>query len=247
MWFGVISLFPEIFQALNYGITGRALETGLVEIVHWQPRDFTDNKHRNVDDRPYGGGPGMVMQVAPLRAAIKAAKIVQPMAKTIHLSPQGQPLTQAIVQDLSKLPALILVNSRYEGVDQRLIDYDIDAEYSVGDYVISGGELASLVMMDAIIRCLPGALGHQASAQQDSFSQGLLDYPHYTRPESIDDQAVPKVLQQGNHNDIDRWRLKQSLGRTWQRRPELLTYKQLNAQEQILLEEYIAEHEQGNP
>lgn len=242
MWFGIVSLFPEIFQALHYGITGRAIETGLAEINYWQPRDFSDNKHRRVDDRPYGGGPGMVMQVAPLRAAIKAAKTIKPQAITIHLSPQGRPLTQDIIQALSKMPALILVSSRYEGVDQRLIDRDIDLEYSIGDYVISGGELASLVLMDAIIRCLPGALGHQASAQQDSFSQGLLDYPHYTRPECIDNQEVPLVLQQGNHHAIDRWRLKQSLGRTWQKRPELLANKKLSTQEQALLEEYIKEY-----
>lgn len=242
MWFGIISLFPEIFQALNYGITGRAIETGLVKIDYWQPRDFSDNKHRRVDDRPYGGGPGMVMQVAPLRAAVKAAKALKPQAKTIHLSPQGGVLTQAIIQNLSKETALILVSSRYEGVDQRFIDQDIDAEYSIGDYVISGGEFASLVLMDAIIRCLPGALGHQASAQQDSFSHGILDHPHYTRPEFIDNQAVPEVLQRGNHSDIDRWRLKQALGRTWQKRPELLTDKQLSPVEQKLLEEYIAEH-----
>ncbi len=240
-WIGLISLFPEMFTALEFGIPGRALASGLITLAHWNPRDFANNKHRRVDDRPYGGGPGMVMQYQPLLAAIQAAKQVQPQASVIYLSPQGKLLTQAAVRQLATYPALILVNGRYEGVDERLIHHAIDEEWSIGDYVISGGELASMVLIDAIVRCLPGALGDPASMEEDSFAHQRLDYPHYTRPEEIDGLAIPDVLKSGDHVAIQRWRLKQALGRTWLRRPDLFTTWPLNASEQALLTEFIEE------
>lgn len=242
MWFGLISLFPECFSALDYGITGRAIKNKLVQFQHWNPRDFTEDKHRTVDDRPYGGGPGMVMKVEPLRNAINAAKKIQPNSKVIHLSPQGKTLTQQAAQQMAQQQSLILVSTRYEGVDERLLEQDIDDEYSIGDYVLSGGELAAMVLMDAIIRCLPGALGHSSSAPQDSFWNGLLDYPQYTRPEILGQQPVPEVLINGNHAQIDRWRLKQSLGRTWLKRPDLIQQRELSPLEQELLQEFLNEY-----
>ncbi len=230
-----------MFSALHYGISGRALESGLLSLSYWNPRDFSQDKHRRVDDRPYGGGPGMVMQVQPLRASIHAAKKLQHQAPVIYLSPQGQLLTQQSIRDLAQLPALILVNGRYEGVDERLLDTEIDQQWSIGDYILSGGELASMVMIDAITRLLPGALGHPDSAQQDSFSQHLLDYPHYTRPEEIDGLSIPEILQSGDHAAIARWRLKQSLGKTWQLRPDMLKKQNLTADEETLLAEFINE------
>lgn len=241
MHFGIISLFPEMFTALNYGIVGRALETQLIGLSFWDPRDFTEDKHRRVDDRPYGGGPGMVMQVQPLRDAIHAAKAKIPKAPVIYLSPQGKALNQQAVEKLAQHPALILVNGRYEGVDERLLQAEIDEQCSIGDYVLSGGELASMVLIDSIARLLPGALGHPDSAQQDSFSQYLLDHPHYTRPPVIDDLSIPGVLNSGDHAAINRWRLKQSLGRTWQLRPDMLKMRVLTAEEQALLKEFIDE------
>jgi len=241
MWIGVVSLFPDMFSALNYGICGRAIESGLLTVTQWNPRDFTADKHRRVDDRPFGGGPGMVMKVQPLRASIAAAKKAQPQATVIYLSPQGRLLTQSAIEEFTKREALILVNGRYEGIDERLIETDIDEEWSIGDYVLSGGEFASMVMIDAIARCLPGALGHEESAQQDSFSHNRLDYPVYTRPEKIDGIAIPSVLNSGDHESIARWRLKQALGRTWQRRPDLLEREILTADEQALLNEFIKE------
>lgn len=238
---GIITLFPEIFSALNYGVVGRAIIERQIELNIWNPRDYATDKHQRVDDRPYGGGAGMVMQVQPLQAAIQAAKQQLPQAAVVYLTPQGKVLNQALVQSLSTRPALILLNGRYEGIDERLIATEVDEEYSIGDYVLSGGEFASLVLIDAMARCLPGVLGHPDSAVQDSFTANRLDYPHYTRPESIAGLEVPPVLLGGDHQAIARWRLKQSLGRTWQRRPDLLATQRLSAEEQALLTEFIDE------
>lgn len=243
MWFGVVSLFPEQVQAVGqFGVTGRAVERGLIEVETWNPRDFTQDKHRTVDDRPFGGGPGMLMKVAPLRDSIKAAKAASgDRAKVIYLSPQGRKIDQQLINQLAEQPALILVCGRYEGVDERLIQTEVDEELSLGDYVLSGGELPAMVLIDAVARQLPGVLGDKASAEEDSFSEGLLDCPHYTRPEVLDDLAVPPVLLSGNHEHIRTWRLKQQLGRTWERRPELLDELDLDLEQQKLLNEYIRE------
>lgn len=221
---GVISLFPQMLDALRCGgITARALEQGLVELSSWNPRDFTDNNYRRVDDRPYGGGPGMVMLVKPLRAAIKqAVSCLGANTRVIYLSPQGGRLNQAKVENLLTYKSLLLVAGRYEGIDERIIEHDIDEELSIGDYVLSGGELAAMVIIDALTRQLPGALGHEQSASEDSFVNGLLDYPHYTRPAEIDGQKVPDILLSGNHAEIAKWRHQQALIRTQQRYPELL-------------------------
>lgn len=247
MQIDVVTLFPEMLDAVSRsGITGRAVDQGLVNIKHWNPRDYAGDKHRTVDDRPFGGGPGMVMKVEPLRTAIRKARENAPQGSpVIHLSPQGRVLDQAGLRELADLPGLILVAGRYEGVDERLIETEIDQEWSIGDYVISGGELAAMVIIDGVTRLLPGALGHEDSAEQDSFSDGLLDYPHYTRPEEIDDLTVPEVLRGGDHKVIHRWRQKQALGRTWLRRPDLLKARDLDALEQELLDEFIQEHEAG--
>jgi tRNA (guanine37-N1)-methyltransferase len=242
--FDIVTLFPGMFDALKEGITGRALEKGLVELHRWNPRDYTEDVHRTVDDRPYGGGPGMVMKVEPLRDAIRASRQEAPGSKVFYLSPQGRVLTQQAVAEMSRLPGLILVAGRYEGVDERLLQTEIDEEWSVGDYVLSGGELPAMIVVDAITRLLPGALGHALSAEQDSHVDGLLDCPHYTRPEEIDGMEIPDVLRSGNHELIRRWRLQQSLGRTWQRRPDLLEKRQLSAEETELLTAYIAATEQ---
>jgi tRNA (guanine37-N1)-methyltransferase len=247
MQIDVVTLFPEMLDAVSrVGITGRAVEQGLLHIRPWNPRDYTTDRHRTVDDRPYGGGPGMVMMVEPLRQAIRAAKAQAPEgARVIHLSPQGRVLDQAGLRELADRPGLVLVASRYEGVDERLIAAEIDEEWSIGDYVLSGGELAAMVMIDGVTRLLPGALGHEDSAEQDSFSDGLLDYPHYTRPEVVDGEEVPAVLRSGDHQAIHRWRQKQALGRTWLRRPDLLQDMALDATQQQLLDEFIHEHEQN--
>lgn len=243
MWFGIVSLFPEMFEAVTgYGITGRAVRSGALNVECWNPRDFTLDKHRTVDDRPYGGGPGMLMKVQPLRDAIQAAKAKAPgLAKVIYLSPQGRKLNQVGVEELATHESLILVAGRYEGIDERLIQAEIDEEWSLGDFVLSGGELPAMVMIDAVSRMLPGVLGHELSAQEDSFADGLLDCPHYTRPEQLDGMNVPEVLLSGNHAEIKRWRLKQQLGRTWQRRPDLLEQMNLSPEQQTLLSEYIRE------
>ncbi len=244
----VVTLFPEMVRSMSgYGVTGRAIERGLVELVAWNPRDYTHDRHRTVDDRPYGGGPGMVLKVEPLREAIRAARVAAgSAAKVVYLSPQGRRLDQRGVEALAQRPGMILVAGRYEGMDERLVETEVDEEWSIGDYVLSGGELAAMVMIDALTRLLPGALGDEDSAQQDSFMDGLLDYPHYTRPEVIDGMAVPEVLLGGNHADIARWRHKQALGRTWLRRPDLLEAVQLNEEQRRLLDEFIREHEQAN-
>ncbi len=243
----VVTLFPEMLDAVTEsGISGRAVDRGLLEVARWNPRDYSQDRHRTVDDRPYGGGPGMVMMVAPLCDAIRAAKRQAPQgAPVIHLSPQGRVLDQAGLRELAALPGMVLVASRYEGVDERLIAAEIDQEWSIGDYVLSGGELAAMVLIDGVTRLLPGALGHEDSAGQDSFTDGLLDHPHYTRPEVIDGEPVPPVLLSGDHAAIRRWRCKQALGRTWLRRPELLQGRPLDEEQQRLLQEFIREHEQN--
>jgi tRNA (guanine37-N1)-methyltransferase len=243
----VITLFPAMVrECAGHGIQGRAIESGLLELQTWNPRDYSEDRHRGVDDRPYGGGPGMVMQVQPLRAAIRTAREQAGPVPVIYLSPQGARFDQRKALELAGLQGMILVAGRYEGVDERIIDLEVDEELSVGDYVLSGGELPALIVMDAVTRLLPGALGAADSAQEDSFMDGLLDYPHYTRPEEIDGLRVPGVLTGGNHEDIRRWRTKQALARTWQRRPDLLEALQLDEEQQVLLNEFINEHESGN-
>lgn len=244
---GVVTLFPEMFSALTeHGVIGRAVRNGLVEVRFWNPRDYATDRHRSVDDRPYGGGPGMLMKVDTLRAAIHDARDALTHAgeppRVIYLSPQGKVLDQQGVMTLSGHRRLVLVAGRYEGIDQRVIENDIDEQWSVGDYVLSGGELPAMVLMDALSRMVPGVLGHERSAAEDSFADGLLDCPHYTRPEVIDGKHVPAVLLGGNHSEIRRWRLKQSLGRTWQQRPELLKARTLTTEEESLLGEYVSEH-----
>lgn len=243
----VITLFPEMFSALTqHGITRRAIENKVLSLALWNPRDYTTDNHRTVDDRPYGGGPGMVMMVEPLGKALAAARQAARQAggeavKTVYLSPQGKAVDQQMLQQASQAPGWIFLAGRYEGIDERLIETEIDEEWSIGDYVLSGGELAAMVVIDAMTRLLPGALGHEDSADQDSFMGGLLDYPHYTRPEVVAGQPVPKVLLSGDHQAIARWRLKQALGRTWQRRPDLLARLQLDDLQKELLEEFIEE------
>jgi len=240
----VVTLFPEMVRAVTeYGVTGRAVQRGLLRIETWNPRDYTHDRHRTVDDRPYGGGPGMVMRYEPLRDVIRAVRREVPGHRVAYLSPQGRRLDQARMRELAKLPGFVLVAGRYEGIDERLLVGEIDEEWSIGDYVLSGGELGAMVVIDAVARLQPGALGDEDSADQDSFSAGLLDCPHYTRPESIDGMTVPAVLLGGNHADIERWRLKQALGRTWRRRPDLLAHVELNREQQALLEEFIREQD----
>ena len=245
MRFDVVTLFPEmILSAASYGVTGRAIERQIVSLSVWNPRDYTEDKHRTVDDRPYGGGPGMVMKCQPLHDAVKSAKKAgSSTAKVVYLSPQGKPITQALLSEACDVPQLILVAGRYEGVDERFVTMDCDDEWSLGDYGISGGELGALIVIDAITRLLPGVLGHEESAQQDSYMNGLLDYPHFTRPEILETVSVPDVLLSGNHADIAIWRMKQALGRTWQRRPDLLKNKNLNAEQEYLLQQFKSEVE----
>lgn len=243
MRFDVITLFPEMFEASRVGVTGRAIDKGQVQLNLWNPRDYTHDVHRTVDDRPYGGGPGMVMKVEPLKAAIDDAKAAAPESKVIYMSPQGRPFTQAAAQQMSEQPGLILLAGRYEGIDERLIEAYVDEEWSIGDYVLSGGELPAMVLMDTVIRLLPGVLGHEDSAVEDSHVDGLLDCPHYTRPEVIEGRAVPEVLLSGNHRAIREWRLMQALGRTWLRRPDLLEGRPLTDEEQGLLDQFIRAHE----
>jgi tRNA (guanine37-N1)-methyltransferase len=243
--FDVVTLFPEMFGAITEsGITRRAREEGHYSLDFWNPREFAMDNYRTIDDRPYGGGPGMVMLAEPLEAAIGAAKARQGAAvRVIALSPQGRVLTHAKVAELAAAPGLVLVCGRYEGIDQRLIERCVDEEISLGDYVISGGELAAMVLMDAIVRQLPGVMGDDASAEQDSFVAGLLDCPHYTRPEVYKDVKVPAVLMSGHHKEIERWRLKQALGNTWLKRPELLDARGLSRSETELLEEFRREYQ----
>jgi tRNA (guanine37-N1)-methyltransferase len=245
MRFDVVTLFPDmVTAAASYGVTGRAIERDIVSLSVWNPRDYTHDKHRTVDDRPYGGGPGMVMKYQPLHDAVKSAKQAgSGAAKVVYLSPQGKPITQALLSETCDISQLILVAGRYEGVDERFVEMDCDEEWSIGDYVISGGELAALIVIDAVTRLLPGVLGDEESAQQDSHINGLLDYPHFTRPEQLEGSSVPDVLLSGNHADIDRWRMKQALSRTWQRRPDLLQKKNLSAEQEHLLQQFKSEVE----
>lgn len=242
---GVISLMPEMFLSLKYGVVGRAIEQNLAKIDYWNPRDWAPRPYRQVDDKPYGGGPGMVMMYEPLHAAISHAKSQMPdTCKTIYLSPQGKKISQAVLNLLaSNKQSLLFVAGRYEGIDERIITHHIDEEWSLGDFVLSGGEIAAMVFIDAMIRLLPGSLGHASSAAQDSFMNGLLDYPHYTRPATIDGMMVPPVLLGGNHQDIERWRRKQMLGRTWLKRPDLLEQVELSETDKLLLAEFINEHD----
>lgn len=242
MRFDVISIFPQmVADAAAVGVTGRAIERGLVDLSVWNPRDFTQDRHKTVDDRPYGGGPGMVMKYQPLHDAVVAAKRAGsggPGTKVVYLSPQGRVISQSLLQEASRFEQLILVAGRYEGVDERFVVQECDEEWSIGDYVISGGELAALIVIDAVSRLIPGVLGDEDSAKQDSHVAGLLDCPHYTRPERSSFGDVPDVLLGGNHAAIRRWRLKQALGRTWLRRPDLLRSLNLTAEQEALLSEF---------
>lgn len=243
MEFAVVSLFPElILAASSHGVCGRAAERGLIQVGCTNPRDFAPDLHRTVDDRPYGGGPGMVLKVEPYRSAIESAKAGLPDGSpVVFLGPQGRIFDQSVAREMAELPGMILVAGRYEGFDERLIESVGDDEISLGDFVLSGGEIAAAAVIDAVTRLLPGVLGDDASSEQDSFSEKLLDCPHYTRPEVLDGMKVPRVLLDGNHREISRWRLKQALGRTWARRPELLAKRTLTADEEKLLQEYKAE------
>ena len=240
--FDVVTLFPEMFAAITgSGITSRALDAGLYSVTTWNPRDFTTDNYRTVDDRPYGGGPGMVMLPEPLERTLDAVKTAGG-GRVIYLTPQGKKLDHRRVMDFSNEKSLTLLCGRYEGVDERLLERRVDEEVSIGDFVLSGGELAAMALIDACVRQLPGALGDDASALEESFADGLLDCPQYTRPETYSDRKVPEVLLSGHHENIRRWRLKQALGRTWLRRPDLLEVKQLSAEQRKLLDEFQREH-----
>ncbi len=243
MHFEVVTLFPELVaQVGRFGVVGRGLERGLLRLQTTDPRDFAADAHRTVDDRPYGGGPGMLMKVEPLRSAIRAARARLPEgSRTVFLSPQGRVFNQAVAREYRQLPGLLLVAGRYEGMDERLVGMEADETLTVGDYVLSGGELPAMLVVDAVARLVPGVLGDENSSAEDSFSDGLLDCPHYTRPEMVEGMRVPAVLLSGDHAAIRRWRLQQSLGRTWTVRPELLAKRGLSAEERQLLDEYIAE------
>jgi tRNA (guanine37-N1)-methyltransferase len=249
MRFDVVTIFPEMFDALlDHGITRRAMDAGVFALKAWDPRQFATDNYRRIDDRPYGGGPGMVMMAEPLQAAIEAARAAQREAgvaapQVVLMSPQGERLDEALVKQLAAQPGLVVIAGRYEGVDERLVRRSVDREVSIGDYVTSGGELPAMVLIDCIVRRLPGSLNDAESASQDSFSAGLLDWPHYTRPEEWNDAKVPDVLLSGNHAAIARWRRKQALGRTWDRRPELIDEKSLAREDRQLLEEYRREQQ----
>lgn len=244
MWFGLITLFPEMLQTLEVGITGRALKSGLITIASWNPRDFTTDKHRTVDDSPYGGGAGMVMRAPPLKAALDAARKAAPKPATVvYLSPQGRRFDQKMAEEVAAKQSLILLAGRYEGIDERIIASEIDEEWSIGDYVLSGGELAAMVVMDAVSRLIPGVVKEEDSVNTDSLTSGLLKYPQYTRPEDFNGLRVPEVLLSGNHKTIELWRLKQSLGKTWLKRPDLLAKLNLDTQQLELLQEFIDQQE----
>lgn len=240
---GIITLFPDMFAALSeFGISSRAVRDGLVDLSFWNPRDYTEDKHQTVDDRPYGGGPGMLMKTEPLELAISAAREALPKARVIYLTPQGKSLDQQGINKLAAQESVILICGRYEGIDERVIESQVDEELSLGDFVLSGGELAAMACLDAMIRLQPGALGHEDSADQDSFMNGLLDCPHYTRPDEYAGKTVPPVLLSGDHEAIRVWRLKQSLGTTWQKRPDLLEKIMLTDEQQTLLQQFISEN-----
>jgi tRNA (guanine37-N1)-methyltransferase len=240
MQFAVVTLFPQMIrEALGHGVLGRALERGLGRVDCVDPRDYADDVHRTVDDRPYGGGPGMVLKVEPLGSAIRAASAALPAgSRRVYLGADGRRFDQALAREALALPGLVLVAGRYEGVDERLLESEIDEVWSIGDYIVSGGELPALVVIDAIVRLLPGSLGCSESAEQESFSDGLLDWPHYTRPPLVAGRAVPEVLAGGDHAAIRRWRLQQALGRTWLRRPDLLERRGMSCEERELLDEF---------
>lgn len=246
--FDVVTLFPRMFDAvLDWGVTGRAKERRCYDLVTWNPRDFTSDSYRTIDDRPYGGGPGMVMLAEPLEKAIFAARQRQASCgvgsnAVVYLSPQGRLLTHALVHELASRQGVVLVAGRYEGVDERVLSRAVDIEVSIGDYVLSGGELPAMVVMDGIIRQLQGVVGDPASIEQESFVDGLLDCPHYTRPEVYRGVRVPEVLLSGNHALIERWRMKQALGRTWMRRPDLVDRVKLTRTQQTLLDEFKSEY-----
>ncbi len=247
MRFDVVTVFPEmIANVARYGVVGRAVQRGLARVEAWNPRDHADDRHGTVDDRPYGGGPGMVMKAAPLQAAVRDAQAADPRpAPVIYLSPQGRRLDQHNVARLARHERLILLCGRYEGVDERLLEAEVDEELSIGDYVVSGGELPAMVVIDAVARLIPGVLGHEDSAEEDSFSGPLLDHPHYTRPECFEGRPVPPVLLSGDHGAVAEWRLKQALGRTWLRRPDLLAGREWDERGRRLLDEFIAEFEEA--
>jgi tRNA (guanine37-N1)-methyltransferase len=243
MQIGVISLFPEMVSTIaEYGVVGRAQQRGLISLLLLNPRDYTDDAHRTVDDRPYGGGPGMVMKYEPLAAAVQAAREKLPEGcPVIYMSPQGKVFDQAMARRLAELPGMVLLAGRYEGIDERLVESQVDEEISLGDFVLSGGEIAAMAVIDAVVRLRPGVLGDDESAAQDSFMEGLLDYPHYTRPEKVEESVVPEVLLSGDHARIDKWRHKQALGRSFLRRPELLEKLKLDDEQQTLLDEFLKE------
>jgi tRNA (guanine37-N1)-methyltransferase len=243
MRIAVVSLFPVMLrEALAHGVVGRAIERGILEIEYFDPRDYTSDVHRSVDDRAYGGGPGMVLKVEPLRAALRGAMARLPAgSRRVYLGADGRRFEQDMARKARDWPGMVLVAGRYEGVDERFVEREIDESWSIGDYVLSGGELPALVVIDAIARLIPGTLGSAESALQESFSDGLVDWPHYTRPPSIDGDAVPAVLVSGDHSAIRRWRLQQALGRTWLRRPELLEGRGMSEEERALLEEFKIE------
>ena len=246
MRIAVVSLFPEMVETIaDYGVVGRALDRKLVSLDIENPRDHTDDVHRTVDDRPYGGGPGMVMKYAPLARALQASRERLPAGSpVVCLTPQGAAFDQAVARRFSALPGMILLAGRYEGIDERLIESQVDEEISLGDFVLSGGEIAAMAVIDAVVRLWPGVLGHDESAQQDSFVEGFLDCPHYTRPEVVEGESVPDVLLSGDHAKIARWRYKQALGRTQLRRPDLLEKLDLNDEQRKLLDEFLKEQRQ---
>jgi tRNA (guanine37-N1)-methyltransferase len=240
VWVGIVSLFPEMFHTLEYGVTGRALKEELMTLTFWNPRDYASDSYKTVDDKPYGGGPGMLMKADPLRAAIHAAKAASPSpASVIYLSPQGRRFDQETAEELAAKSSVIFIAGRYEGIDERIIEQEVDEEWSLGDFILTGGELAAMAMLDAAARLIPGTVGDAESVKQDSLTTGLLKYPQYTRPEILNGAQVPKVLLSGNHKEINTWRLKASLGKTWLRRPDLMAKRALTEEELALLTEFI--------
>lgn len=240
----VVTLFPEMLRGYaRYGVLARAFERRLMSLHTWNPRDYSQDRQQRVDDRPYGGGAGMVMMAEPLQKAIRAARAQQTSScRVIYMNPQGKPLKQDAINGMAKAEGLILIAGRYKGIDERVVECEVDEQWSLGDYVISGGELAAMVVIEAVSRHIPNVLGNEDSAGEDSFMDGLLDCPHYTRPLEFEKRQVPKVLLSGNHEAIRRWRLKQALGRTMQRRPDLLSRHTLNREERELLNNYVSEH-----
>jgi tRNA (guanine37-N1)-methyltransferase len=240
MRIAVVSLFPQMIrEALAHGVVGRAVARGIFDVEYFDPREFTQDVHRTVDDRPYGGGPGMVLKVEPVRSAVRAAiAVLPPGSRRVYLGADGRRFEQSMAREACAWPGLVLIAGRYEGIDERFIEQETDEQWSIGDYVLSGGELPVLVVIDALVRLMPGTLGSSESALQESFSDGLVDWPHYTRPQILDGHEVPAILASGDHAAIQRWRLQQALGRTWLRRPELLERRGMNDEERELLEDF---------